>query len=195
MKSLLIVIVCLAVVAGTLYYAIDTAEPETSYPSPETSKKREMMISLLKEKNKNFRIEIPKTPTATPPRYIREGFILVRNVLITNYAWNEIYELRWKGKSSLGKSTKNDYGCAINTLDFDYGDEFYFPHIKDYRVGDDTFIKKTSAQSRRRQKNLMEYWSGKTGKCVTTHIDIRWKDKSCLRNVKTGVYDVWVKRK
>lgn len=195
MKKTIYILLLIAWVWWVVTFFMENAEEQRiAEENAIRRNKTQKILSDLKLKQKKQGDSILEQWQKKQPRYIKEGFELIHDVLITNYAWNEPNELKWKGKTSLGKSAKNDTGCAINTLDFGYGDEFYFPHIKDYRVGDDTFIKKTSPKSVRRQKELLKYWSKKTGKNVKTHIDIRWKDKSDLKHVKTGVYNIYVKK-
>lgn len=59
------------------------------------------------------------------------------NAWVTFYQWNEKSERKWKGKTSLGKSSKNEIGCAVDPRLIPYGSKIYIPGYGT-RIADDT---------------------------------------------------------
>jgi len=79
---------------------------------------------------------------------------------VTHYCWKEKAERRWKGKTSLNQSAKNESGVAVDPKLIPYGTQIYIPGIG-LKTADDTGGK--CRQFSRQGKVL---------------IDVRWQDKT-----------------
>jgi len=79
---------------------------------------------------------------------------------VTHYSCNEKAELRWKGKTSLNKSARNNNGVAVDPKIIPYGSIIHIPGIGT-RVADDTGGK--CRQYGRKNQIL---------------VDVRWNDKT-----------------
>ncbi|MEK7309608.1 MAG: 3D domain-containing protein [Planctomycetota bacterium] len=79
---------------------------------------------------------------------------------VTHYSCNEKAERRWKGKTSLNKSARNNDGVAVDPRIIPYGSVIHIPGIGT-RVADDTGGK------------CRQY-----GRNNQVLVDVRWNDKT-----------------
>lgn len=79
---------------------------------------------------------------------------------VTHYCWKEKAERRWKGKTALNQSARNELGVAVDPALIPYGSAIYIPGIG-VRIADDTGGRCKSY--------------GEKGEIL---IDVRWVDKT-----------------
>jgi 3D (Asp-Asp-Asp) domain-containing protein len=88
--------------------------------------------------------------------------------LVTHYCWKEKLEKRWKGKTALNTSAKNDKGIAVDPTLIPYGSVVLIPGVG-IRTADDT------------GGRCKKY--GQESKVV---IDVRWEDKTARELKQLG---------
>lgn len=105
-----------------------------------------------------------KQPGNNSARYVWKPV----KALVTHYCWNEKLEKRWKGKTSLNTSAKNDKGVAVDPTIIPYGSVVLIPGVG-IRTADDT------------GGRCKKY--GKKNKVV---IDVRWENKTARELKQLG---------
>lgn len=98
------------------------------------------------------------------PKYIWKPV----KALVTHYCWKEKFEKRWKGKTSLNTSAKNDKGIAVDPTLIPYGAVVLIPGVG-IRTADDT------------GGRCKKY--GQEGKVV---VDVRWENKTARELKQLG---------